>query len=60
MDTDLQKQFKGNLMEKWEFFSQQMVLEKCISTYKQHVHPWLIHVSVWQNHYNTVISFQLK
>ena len=19
-----------------------------------YVHPWLIHVSVWQNHYNTV------
>ena len=19
-----------------------------------HVHPWLIHVSVWQNHYNIV------
>ena len=19
-----------------------------------HVHPWLIHVNVWQNHYNTV------
>ena len=25
-----------------------------------HVHPWLIHVSVWQNHYNIVISLQLK
>ena len=19
-----------------------------------HVHPWLIHISVWQNHYNIV------
>ena len=24
------------------------------------VHPWLIHVNVWQNHYNIVISLQLK
>ena len=25
-----------------------------------HVHPWLIHVNVWQNYYNVVISLQLK
>ena len=25
-----------------------------------HVHPWQIHVNVWQNHYHTVISLQLK
>ena len=25
-----------------------------------HVHPWRIHVNVWQNQYNTVISLQLK
>ena len=25
-----------------------------------HVHPWLIHVNVWQNHHNIVISLQLK
>ena len=26
-----------------------------------HVHPWLIHVSVWQNQYNIkVTSLQLK
>ena len=25
-----------------------------------HVHLWLIHVNVWQNQYNTVISLQLK
>ena len=25
-----------------------------------HVRPWLIHVNVWQNHYNIVISLQLK
>ena len=25
-----------------------------------HVHPWLIHVNVWQNHHNIVISFRLK
>ena len=25
-----------------------------------HVHQWLIHVNVWQNHHNIVISLQLK
>ena len=25
-----------------------------------HVHPWLIHGNVWQNHYNIVVSLQLK
>ena len=27
-----------------------------------HVHPWLIHVNIWQNHHNTVklMSLQLK
>ena len=25
-----------------------------------HVYPWLIHVNIWQNHYNIVISLQLK
>ena len=25
-----------------------------------HAHPWLIHVNVWQNHHNIVISLQLK
>ena len=25
-----------------------------------HVHPWWIHVDVWQNQYNIVISLQLK
>ena len=25
-----------------------------------HVHSWLIHVNVWQNYYNIVISLQLK
>ena len=25
-----------------------------------YIHPWLIHVSVWQNHYNIVITLQLK
>ena len=25
-----------------------------------HVHPWRIHVNVWQNQYNIVISLQLK
>ena len=25
-----------------------------------HVHPWQIHVDVWQNQYNIVISLQLK
>jgi len=25
-----------------------------------HVHPWQIHVDVWQNQYNKVISLQLK
>ena len=24
------------------------------------VHPWLIHLNVWQNHHNIVISLQLK
>ena len=24
------------------------------------VHPWWIHVDVWQNQYNNVISLQLK
>ena len=25
-----------------------------------HVHLWCIHVNVWQNHYNNVISLQIK
>ena len=25
-----------------------------------YVHLWWVHVNVWQNHYNIVISFQLK
>ena len=25
-----------------------------------HMYLWLIHVNVWQNHYNIVISLQLK
>ena len=25
-----------------------------------YLHQWLIHVDVWQNHYNTVISLQLN
>ena len=24
------------------------------------VHPWCIHVNVWQNRYNNVISLQIK
>ena len=27
---------------------------------RTHAHPWQIHVNVWQNHYNTLISLQLK
>ena len=30
------------------------------SGWRTHVHPWLIHVSVWQNHYNIVIRLQLN
>ena len=29
-------------------------------TMKGHVHLWLIHVDVWQNHHNVVIIRQLK
>ena len=25
-----------------------------LNTQKTHVHPWLIHVDVWQNHHNIV------
>ena len=25
-----------------------------------HVHPWRIHVDVWQNQYNIIISLQFK
>ena len=25
-----------------------------------HVHPWRIHVDIWQNQYNILISLQLK
>ena len=31
-----------------------------VSGWGTHVHPWLIDVTVWQNHYNIVISLQLK
>ena len=24
-----------------------------------HVHPWLIHVDVWQNHYNIIVVFAI-
>ena len=25
-----------------------------------HLNPWMIHVNIWQNNHNTVISLQLK
>ena len=30
------------------------------SGWRTHVYPWRIHVDVWQNQYNIVISLQLK